>query len=124
MVSIASAARIQVLSRKIDSDTLEISRLQSQRQQYMSMTYVVQQKYQEAERYLEYGSLTDDESSQYFQIVNNLEPLYYTLSTKDNDLQQRLNILQTTLKQETNEFEELKKAEETQAKRTTPHLYS
>ena len=124
MVSSVMTARIQTITRRINSCQLQQALLSQQEQTLSSTSAQVGREYKKAYAQVNgvYGTISAEQEDALTSKLEQLEPVYYALNSKDSDIQTEIKELDTEINALSKELEKAQKSEEEQAKKDAPKL--
>ena len=124
MVSAVTTARIQTITRQLNKFQLQQTLLAQQEQTLSQTSAEIGRDYKKAYYSLNglYGTVSAEQEDNLTAKIAQLEPVYYAINEKDNNLEIEIKELDTQIKALEKELENLEKTQDEQAKKDAPKL--
>ncbi len=124
MVQAITTARIQTITRQLNRYQLQQTLLAQQAQTLTQTSNEIGREYKKAYYSLNglYGTVSAEQEDNLTAKIAQLEPVYYSINEKDNEIEIEIKELDTQIKALEKELENAEKAQEEQAKKDAPKL--
>ena len=124
MVMAIATGRVQTLTRLINKCNLQLTLLTQQQQTLSQMSSEIGRQYKQCYAYVNgvYGTISAEQEDTFTNKLKQLEPVYYMITEKDDDLDIQISLLETQLQAYTKELDSAKTLNEESAKKEVPHL--